>query len=124
MMMLRRLFAMLVLIGALAAPAAAQDARLPYTLTFSGTAASGTIVGEWGGILVQGAYANGQWVILSYGSPVVGGTYQCNGGCTFNGTVYYGQHLTNFSLDPLTLDTGTATTSGSVSVDLRPPYLE
>jgi hypothetical protein len=123
-MTMRHVIVMLVLLGALAAPAAAQDVRLPYTLTFSGTPASGTIVGAWGGTPVQGAYANGQWVIVSGGAPVSGGTYRCNGGCTFDGTLSYATR-TSFSLDAPTLeDTGTATASGSLSIDLRPPYLE
>ena len=120
---MRHLIVTLMLIGALAAPAAAQDARLTYTLTFSGTTARGTIAGAWGGLLVQGAYANGQWVIVSGGAPLVGGTYRCGGGCTFEGSVNYGPG-TRFSLDASALeDSGTATASGSLSLDLRPPYL-
>ncbi len=123
-MTMRHLLVMLVLIGALAAPAVAQDARLPYTLTFSGTPARGTIDGAWGGTLVQGAYAGGEWVIVSGGAPVVGGTYRCNGGCTFEGTVIY-QTRTSFKLDvPPLENTGTATVSGSISIDLMPPTLE
>jgi hypothetical protein len=49
---------------------------------------------------------------------VVGGTYRCDGGCTFDGTVDYGQPR-NFSLDvPIFDGTGRATIYGSVSVDL------
>jgi hypothetical protein len=124
MMTMRRFFVMLMFIGALAAPAAAQDARLPYTLTFSGTAARGTIAGAWGGMPVQGAYANGQWVIVSGGLPVTGGTYRCDGGCTFEGVVTYRQ-TTSFRLDAPSLEgTGTATASGTLSIDLTPPTLE
>lgn len=123
-MTMRRLFVVLVFIGALAAPAAAQDATLPYTLTFSGTAAQGTIAGAWGGMLVQGVYANGQWVIVSGGRPVTGGTYRCDGGCTFEGVVTY-RRPTSFRLDAPSLgDTGTATASGTLSIDLTPPTLE
>jgi hypothetical protein len=67
-----------VLVGDLAAPVAAQDARIPYSLTFSGTPARGTIIGTGGGGFVQGAYGNGEWMIVSGGAPVVGGTYRCN----------------------------------------------
>jgi hypothetical protein len=123
-MTMRHLVVLLMFMAALAAPAAGEYVRLPYTLTFSGTAASGTIAGEWGGMPVQGAYANGQWVIVSGGAPVVGGAYRCGGGCTFEGTVIYGPR-TSFSLDAPGLDdTGTATASGSLSIDLKPPYLE
>lgn len=123
-MMMRYLIVVLVLVGALAAQVAAQDARLPYTLTFTGAPARGTIAGEWGGMFVQGAYANGEWVIVSGGAPVVGGTYRCDGGCAFEGTVIYGTG-TSFRLDaPTLVDTGTATVSGSISIDLTPPTLE
>ncbi len=123
-MTMRYLIVVLVFIGALAAQVAAQDARLPYTLTFSGTAARGTIAGAWGGMYVQGAYAGGEWVIVSGGAPVVGGTYRCDGGCAFEGTVSYGTQ-TSFRLDAPTLaDTGTATASGSIMIDLTAPYLE
>jgi hypothetical protein len=124
MMTMRRFFAMLVFIGALSVPAGAQDATLPYTLTFSGTAARGTIAGAWGGMPVQGAYADGQWVIVAGGRPVTGGTYRCDGGCTFEGVVTY-RRPTSFRLDAPALErTGTATASGTLSIDLTPPTLE
>ena len=124
MILMRRVFVTLLLVGALAGPAVAQDARVPYSLTFDGTSDHGTIVGSWGGSFVQGTYGNGQWVIVSGGAPVVGGTYQCGGGCTFDGTLDYGQPR-NFSFDvPIFDDTGRARVSGSVTVDLTPPVLE
>jgi hypothetical protein len=79
-----------LLAGGRAAPVAAQDVRIPYSLAFSGTPARGTTIGTWGGGFVQGAYGNAEWMSVSGGAPVVGGTYRCDGGCTFDGTVDYG----------------------------------
>lgn len=120
---MRRFIVMLVLMGVLAAPAAGQDATLPYSLTFSGTPAQGTITGAWGGMLVQGSYAAGRWLLVSGGRPVVGGTYRCDSGCTFDGVLVYG-HATNFRLDvPALQATGTGSVDGSLPINLTPPTL-
>jgi hypothetical protein len=123
--MMRRLIVVLLFIGALAAPAAAQlHARLPYSLTFYETSSGGRITGAWGGTPVQGAYADGQWVIVSGGVPVASGTYRCDGGCTFEGVAVY-ETATRFTLNvPPLQDSGFATVSGSLTIDLTPPTLE
>lgn len=121
---MRSLMVMLVFIGALAVPVAAQHARLPYSLTFYETSSGGRITGAWGGTPVQGAYADGQWVIVSGGAPVAGGTYRCDGGCTFEGVVIY-ETSTRFTLyAPMLQGDGIATVSGSLTIDLTPPTLE
>ena len=120
----RRFMVMLMLMGALAVPVAAQEVRLPYSLTFYGTSSGGRITGARGGTLVQGAYADSQWVIISGGVPVAGGTYRCDGGCTFEGVVIY-ETSTKFTLNAPTLPrAGTATVSGSLTIDLTPPTVE
>jgi hypothetical protein len=120
MINMRHVIVMLVLTAALAVPAYAQSARLPYALTISGTSAAGTITGAWGGLPVQGTYSGGRWAIVSGGKPVAGGTYRCNGGCTFEGTVTYNTP-TRFSLAARGLgDTGTASVSGSLPINLAP----
>jgi len=122
---MRRLMVMLMFIGALAVPAAAQlHARLPYSLTFYETSSGGRITGAWGGTPVEGAFADGQWVIVSGGAPVASGTYRCDGGCTFEGVVIY-ETSTRFTLNvPPLQGTGIATVSGSLTIDLTPPTLE
>jgi hypothetical protein len=119
----RRILVMLALIGALGVPAAAQDAALPYALTFSGTPGQGTIRGAWGGMPVDGAYADGRWVLVSSGRPLIAGTYRCDSGCTFEGAAVY-EGVTTFRLHvPGLQDTPVAAVSGSISVNLTPATL-
>jgi hypothetical protein len=97
-----------------------EHATLHYSLTFSGTSAKGTIAGTWGGTAVVGAYSDGLWGIAAGGTLVVGGTYHCNAGCTFNGTVTYLGVSTAVSLVAKTLGDveRTETVSGDLSINL------
>lgn len=86
----------------------------------SGTSAEGTIAGSWGGTPVQGTYSDALWATVSGGKVVLGGTYHCNSGCAFNGTVSYWGVSTAVLLLAKTLgDTErTETVAGDLSINL------
>jgi len=121
---MRYLVVLLAIIVSFAPAVAAQTARLPYELTFSGTSTQGTISGVWGGTYAQGAYTGGRWALVAEGKIVVAGTYLCGDGCTFGGTLYY-DRPTDFALDVITLSdsAGMQTVSGSVPLQLTPPTI-
>jgi hypothetical protein len=121
---MRYLVILLAMVVSFAAPATAQTAALPYTLTFSGTSTQGAISGVWGGTFARGAYTGGRWVLIAEGKIIVAGTYRCGVGCTFDGSVDY-ETPTKFALyvDTLADTDRTQTVSGSVSLNLTPPTL-
>lgn len=121
---MRYLVILLALVFSFAPPAGAQSAMVPYALTFSGTYTQGTISGEWGGMLVRGAYAGGRWALFSGGRIAIDGSYRCDVGCTFDASVDYAI-LTRISLyvDTLMATDSTGTVSGSQPLYLRPPTL-
>lgn len=91
------LAAVLIAGAALPAPVAAQG-NLSYNLTltgssFSGATPQGGIAGTFGGIAVDGSYANGRWTMAVYGRPFAAGTYQCVHDCRFNGTMLAGRPM-------------------------------
>jgi hypothetical protein len=121
------LMSMLVMafVSILGVPPAPEHATLQYSLSFSGTSAGGTIVGAWGGTAVRGAFSDGRWAIASGERLVVSGTYRCNTGCDFAGTVIYRGTPTPVSLEAKTLGATerTETLVGTLSIDLTPPVL-
>ena len=86
-----------VLAGAATAPVwAAAGAPVSYNLTltgttYSGTRPSGTIAGLFGGVGVEGSYANGVWSLQAYGHRFAAGTYVCIRICSFTGTALAGR---------------------------------
>lgn len=115
---------LLAVVVSAALPAAAQRAELPYALTFSGTVTRGTISGEWGGMLVRGGYSDGRWAIFSGARVAVDGTYRCDTGCTFDGSVDYATPTrVELYVGALSDTNGKQTVSGSLPLDLTPPTL-
>jgi hypothetical protein len=95
---LRRLILVILLGAVLAVPgvAAATAAALPYNLVLSprptSSPSTGTIVGQFGGVPVAGAYrgnsASGTLTLTVKGPTFAEGTYSCaDSGCAFTGAV-------------------------------------
>jgi hypothetical protein len=121
---MRYLMILLAIVVGFAPAAAAQSAVLPYALTFSGTSTHGTISGEWGGMFVRGGYAGGRWALVSGGRIVVDGTYRCDVGCTFEGSVDYATPTgVALYVETLADSDRTETVSGSLTLGLTPPTL-
>ncbi len=79
----------IVLVASFALPAlAASSAALPYNLTFSSGAISGS---TFGGLTMTGTYTgttSGNWTLTVSGQVFGTGTYACAGStCTFTGTL-------------------------------------
>ena len=88
-----------VLVAGIASPApAATHAALSYDLTltgdsYSGIHPSGTIVGTFGGLAVDGSYAGGTWTLRAGGHSFAAGTYACERICRFRGTALAGRRV-------------------------------
>lgn len=116
----QRVIMMLLLTIVLAVPAAAQDATIPYSLTFFGSSTRGTIGGEWGGMIVEGFYDHGRWVLVSGGQRVVEGTYACGNSCTFDGVLMIYERPSAFRINVPALEETVENVQGRIAVNLTP----